>query len=545
MPHRHHCIEKLTLFVEGSNTMRVGRMLRCSGGNVNPHPEVKNPVLLPFEEAAKLAQEKAAAAGAGRATPSSAVPDANSDGTGKDAIPPVLRSVLSFGANTSYMLARGTRCSPGLQGGLFYKGKPFCYSVGYRDIARGLDPDDKGNWLRLRDPMAYGALSTPITGLACWKMHKEVDMCFDMNEPITRYLPELPRFFEGITPRNALSMQAGLSDASVYRTFGIAAPGWLPPRAPLTYHEKVFAPLSAALGGPDATGKQQRDALIKHLVDNEGRLEPVRRLQPERAHASQFALALLVAAMERVAESPFEDVMKEVVFDILDTPSAGYGVPAIIGKSNTFYQAGGLPCGHLTTSTVVPPGDARMAAPPVFNGSLNLFSQPEHFSKLLLSALEATATARKELAPPTAKAGYHELGFHVNQAKNRVTHMQNVRGTTPFTPCAAAVWFDAERDVGSFTVTHCGTRRARLLANLCGQIPGNLFIKQCLDTGMDVFGDEAGADNGEAQIGGKLEPGQEPPAGAGKSPAATFLDKKMFRKVFGKDGSASTSHTRF
>ena len=46
--------------------------------------------------------------------------------------------------------------------------------------------------------------------------------------------------------------------------------------------------------------------------------------------------------------------------------------------------------------------------------------------------------------------------------------------------------YDDIKDAGSFCVTNCGSPRAQMVANFGPQVISHLFIKQCIDTGMDL-----------------------------------------------------------
>lgn len=77
--------------------------------------------------------------------------------------------------------------TPGFQQGLLYKDKTFCLASGYRDGGRARSVEDKGNVMRLRDPLVYGSLSLPIT--VAYLCHLHGQETFDLNRPITHYLP--------------------------------------------------------------------------------------------------------------------------------------------------------------------------------------------------------------------------------------------------------------------------------------------------------------------------------------------------------------------
>lgn len=462
------------------------------------------------------AKRKAKLAGADPRIVDAPVQDPDAE---KKSVPPVIRSILEFGAQTSMVLAKAMRAAPGIQGGLFYKGKPYCYSAGFRDLSRGMDTDDKGNFLRIRDPMGYGSLTIPVvTGSIVWKLHKEGK--FDIDTPLPEFIPELPVAYEVLTARDILAFTCGLRDDAVFRSLGISLPSRFCWNASTQWQSNVYRKLEEQFLVPefregsvtapspsvqDAERQQirattMRAALVKHVASHKAEIGSLRRLQITHARPSHCALALLAAAIERKCKAPFEQLVQKQLFEGLDVPTLGLGVPAIIHRSSVFYQLTGMPSGHLTLNNVAPPGDVRNAAPPLFNSSLNLFGSPEDFSKLLVSTFDKVKLAVKELRPPIGIAPYHELGVRVNRRTKRAGMMQEVRGDSAATPFVAAANYSFEHDCGAFAVVHCGTRRARALVNVASPTVSQLFTKQVLDTGMPIDGKEEDGPDQKSKI---------------------------------------------
>lgn len=119
--------------------------------------------------------------------------DGNQDGADEGKMPPVIRSVLELTHSFMSSQSQKLRMCPGYQGGLFYRGKPYCFACGYRDGTRGLDMDDKGNHLRLKDPCVVGSLSIPITAMLVGQLHDE-------GRPVSKNICSVFRIYKRIGP---------------------------------------------------------------------------------------------------------------------------------------------------------------------------------------------------------------------------------------------------------------------------------------------------------------------------------------------------------
>jgi hypothetical protein len=272
-------------------------------------------------------------------------------------MPPVIRSVLELTHSFMSSQSQKLRMCPGYQGGLFYRGKPYCFACGYRDGTRGLDMDDKGNHLRLKDPCVVGSLSIPITAMLVGQLHDEGRMT--MDQPIVELLPELNDALSGdaldqyrlLTPRSILSFESQLDEKMVFKHAGVQIPkitwGWNPSK---TYYETVTtkvddyfgidipgrkrpvkkdaskggSALSAATlaavqraangGQSQATvdmsspkvAAQYRKTFVQYLGSTRGSVPAIRVAKPAlglgRAHVPHFTMALLTAAIDRALE---------------------------------------------------------------------------------------------------------------------------------------------------------------------------------------------------------------------------------------------------
>lgn len=518
--------------------------------------------LPPYREAAMNAWEKAKEAGAGKFTPGGLGDDTASDARlrapldteqqkQQEPVPPPVRSVLTFGANTSMFIARSIRSSPGVQGGLFYRRRSFCYSAGYRDGHRGMHEDDKGNYLRLKDPLGLRTLTTVFFGHLVWMLHKEGHV--DMFEPISASLPELRehRTFDALFPRDILGLSVGMDDATVlsalYKNNPLTkdqkwAHGGMSTSNNKAYHNSITLPLNTLFspsgvsdpqpsrpegsemlppprlgqcgtGGADASpssltpnsvnmGFLMRQRLVAGVAAAAPLLpRSMPKIQnPRYRRPSHFAFALLAASIERKMNgTPIEELFRTKVTEPLGVISVGFGIPQILYRSSMFWQPTGLPCTHYTLQEQIRPGDARHAASPIFNASLNAFGNPEDVAKVLVDVLVSAKEAIEKM-PQSGYPGarWHELGWAYEAHNKRFVHLNQWgftrrRSPVEYTPYAASASYDHDVDAGSFCVANCGNRKSMLVTNLGAQMVSKLFIKQCIETGMELEPtDEAG-----------------------------------------------------
>lgn len=495
-----------------------------------------------FEEAAKQAYAKAKAAGAGQFEPGSikdtqrTVDAATGQGQLSEQkglpIPPVVRSVLSFSGQAAMITSRAVgRASPGYVGGLLYQGRSFSYAAGFRDGSRGFDNEDKGNHLRLRDPMGLHTLTIPITALLAWRLHKAGS--FDLLKPMTEHIPELPRQFDSLTPRDILSHRVALSDEGIFKSVGARMPSSWDTKAAFKFYDNVWKPVGEAFKGK--TAAESRQALLTHVVKHHETLPRIRRSPTLRGRISHSAIALLAVALERSGNDTFENLIEQNVFRVIETPSAGFGAPKLINRSHIFYQPGGLPAGHWTSKVSVPPEDVRNAAPPVFNSSLNMFANAEEFAKMAIVFFEAAINATQELTPPTSSAGYHELGIWHNPIKKNFVVKPDPWMSDCVTTFSGAAEYNVDKDVGAFAISNCGNRRARFVNNFSTVVTSRLFTKQVVDTGMNIWEGQDQAPPGE---------GPDARVNLAAPPKGEEMDKLFDKRSIGKLFGGVDKHTR-
>ncbi|EPY37869.1 hypothetical protein AGDE_06064 [Angomonas deanei] len=342
----------------------------------------------------------------------------------EDDIPPVIRSVLEM----SHLMTSGHshyfRATPGYQGGLYYDGKPFCFASGYRDSKRPRDMEDKGNHMKLKDPIVYGCLSLPVTAAYLIELHR--NQTFDLHKPLVAYLPSLEsKVGPDVTARSILSFTTVLDDKAILRD---AKANW---RAPLlslnpcaSMQKCVYEPINRFLAGKDTkslNGKTQRENLALY-VGSSKRPSAILRRTPRKASLSHFSVALLIAAVEtQLKGQTFEASIRENFFTKAQCHGTGYGPPKLYRDPNEmFYQPTGLALQHQNFRTPVHGGTLDNCGPPVFNASLNMYAPAEDFGKLFLLSLDAIMDAR-EVLPETEKDDYHFCDFGIEFAPTEGT----------------------------------------------------------------------------------------------------------------------------
>ncbi|ESL09128.1 hypothetical protein TRSC58_03158 [Trypanosoma rangeli SC58] len=413
----------------------------------------------------------------------------------QDDIPPVVRSVLELAHLMMSGHSQKLRGSPGYQGGLFYGGRPFCFASGYRDGTRPRDMEDKGNHMKLKDPLTYGVLSLPVTaGYLCELHGKGV---FDLQAPLSRYLPELEEKLDpSVTARSILAFETVVDDNQVMKDAGVRRfrPlfAW---NVCAATQRCVYAPITHFFAGGSAkavTGQQQRENYVQYLrSSSRGRVRP--RPRPRRwmfcRGVSHFSVALLIAAVERQLQGiSFEDSVRQTVFEPAQSHGAGYGPPKLWRDPNEmFYQPRGLARQHQGFSHPLPTGAPENSGPPLLNASLNLYAPVEDYGKLLLLSLDAVRHARTALGA----AGTHfDFGVEwLNGDQESRQRMQLTRRVMEidYVPAAASFRYNCEHDLGCFGVTNCGTRSACVLANTLSRMIQHLFVKHVIQKGVDVM----------------------------------------------------------
>jgi CubicO group peptidase (beta-lactamase class C family) len=459
-------------------------------------------------------------------------------------IPPVIRSVLEL----SHLMMSGhsqwLRASPGYQGGLFHKGKPFCFASGYRDSLRPLDVEDKGNHMKLKDPLVYGTLSLPITAAYLCELHgREV---FDLRKPIVEYLPELHgKLSEEVTARSILSFTHGVEDADLLKDAGARL--WKPYASPFicaATQTCVYEPINRFLAGStrtfgtaaaSLTGQQQRANFVQYIRSSPRITRNFRR-SLRRAHISHCSVALLLAAVEtQLKGRSFEEDIRIGFFEKAESHGTGYGAPTLWKNPNElFYQPTGQALQHARFKQPIPVGSPLNCCPVIFNGSLNLYAPCEDYGKLLLLSLDTIMDAREILGiPPEAAGGssslpYYDFGVQYFPSKKEMRLTQSMLSPIGSLPAAASFHFSCEHDLGCFGIASCGTRGARVFANNLSRAIQHLFVKHVLDKGVDPQ-KKVDLDNPAQQV--------ENP----DNKVQTLLDKQKFTSYFKK----FDAHKRF
>ncbi|KPI86565.1 hypothetical protein ABL78_4388 [Leptomonas seymouri] len=411
-------------------------------------------------------------------------------------VPPVIRSVLELSHLTMSGHSQWLRASPGYQGGLFHKGKPFCFSSGYRDALRPMDVEDKGNHMKLKDPLVYGVLSLPVTAAYLCDLHGRG--VFDLQRPITDYLPELQgKLSEEVTARSILSFTHGVEDASLLKDAGVHPwRSFCSASICAATQKSIYEPINRFLAGgvgastavPLITGQQQRANLVQYIRSTHRITRSFRR-SLRRARVSHSSVALLLAAVEtQLKGRSFEDEIRTGFFEKAQSYGTGYGVPTLWKNPNElFYQPSGQALQHVRFKQPVPVGSLLNCGPAVFNGSLNLYAPCEDYGKLLLLSLDTIMDAREILGTPadTGGSAYYDFGVRYIPPKKELRLTASVFSTLDAVPAAASFRYSCEHDLGCFGIASCGTRGARVFANNLSRMIQHLFLKHVLAKGID------------------------------------------------------------
>mmetsp|Transcript_50503 Transcript_50503/g.58110 ORF Transcript_50503/g.58110 Transcript_50503/m.58110 type:complete len:522 (+) Transcript_50503:33-1598(+) len=413
-------------------------------------------------------------------------------GTPQDQIPPVVRSLLELANVMMIGHSSKLRGCPGYQGGLFYGGKPFCIASGYRDSGSPMNMDNKENFIKLKDPLVYGELTIPITATFLCQLHEEGVL--DMERPLVEYLPDLGEKFDRLTARSILQCKTTLDDAKILKDCG-AAPwkAYLSLNPCESMQTNVYEPINKffAAGASHAVlnGQQQRSHLVQYLRTAGTSLPKPRSVTNLRSARtiSHFSIALLVAAAESQLQGvSFEDSIRKRLFEPCQCHAAGFGAPKVYrDPSDMFYKPSGLSLQHQTFHTPVPQGSLRNCAPPIFNGSLNLYAPVEDMAKLLLLSVDTLRNARDALGPEPITAPHYDMGLWFDPVKCETSLRRNVFRGLDFLPSAAVFQYNAEYDVGVFSVSSCGTRNGRFFSNTFAKVLQHLYVKHIVEKGIN------------------------------------------------------------
>ena len=457
-------------------------------------PKAKS--LIEVEEEEKKRAEEAAAKG-GKYVPA----------TGE--LPPVIRSVMELSIQNMSWLSQSGGCTPGGQGGVFYKGKPYCFAFGYRDGTRVIDLEEKGNHMKAKDPLLCNHLSIPaMTALLCQLSDEDV---IHFDTPLSQCIPELGDGYDKVTPRDVMSYQAVLDESKILKDCGASsmmASWWMRQNVSDGFEKNVYSPVckffnvgASTASGLMLSGKQQRENFVQYLVASK---RGTARIPAKHCRPSHFSLALLAACIERrlsqraastassSSSSPpvtsFEDCIKEKLFEPLDCKAAGYGPPKQFRDPNElFYRPSGIASGHHGFKIAVAQGAFANAAPPLLNASLNMYAPAEEVSKILLVSLDCVQNARKTLGHLANMPSYHyDLGVTVNTTTNTLFLRHQLRQCLDCLPYSASFVYDTKNDLASFTLSNSGSRRARLFANVMTRMTHYHFVQNVLLTGSDA-----------------------------------------------------------
>ncbi|RHW68372.1 Beta-lactamase [Trypanosoma brucei equiperdum] len=414
----------------------------------------------------------------------------------QDDTPPVVRSVLELAHLMMSGHSQKLRAAPGYQGGLFYSGSPFCFASGYRDGTRPRDMDEKGNHMKLKDPLTYGVLSLPITAAYLCELHGTG--VFDLHQPLRHYLPELEQKLDAeVTARSILSFRTVLNEQQIMKDAGVDRVRPHVTRNICAATQRyVYMPINCFFAGGSSaalSGQEQRENFVQYLRSSPScTFKKVTTHRAYRCGVSHFSVALLVAAVERqLGGISFEASIRKVVFEPAQSHGAGYGPPKLWRDPNEiFYQPSGLALQHQGFVKPLAAGSLDNCGPPLLNSSLNLHAPVEDYGKLLLLSLDAIRHARKELGEFDSNSGaipsypHYDFGVEWLDTGRRLQLTRRVLGID-YIPTASSFRYNCEHDLGCFGICNCGTRDACLLGNTISRVIQHLFVKHIIEKGVN------------------------------------------------------------
>lgn len=443
-------------------------------------------------------------------------------------MPPVIRSVLEL----SHLMMSGhsqwLRGAPGYQGGLFHRGSPYCFASGYRDNHRPREVEERGNHMKLKDPLLYGPLSLPITAAYLCELHGRG--IFDLNKPLVEYLPEMEEKIPShVTGRTVLSFSDALDDRLLVREMTKSRLAIWKPRlswnACASAQKHLYQPITHFLTGSSGSakashcssgksstptaasasvtvmgGEQQRKNLYYYLTASRSPGSFFRRVSAHRAAPSHFSIALLLHAVETQLKKPcfenkcggsnFEESIRKLFFERAESHGAGYGVPKLWrNPQELFYQPTGLALQHTGFKRPIPSGAAENCGPAVFNGSLNMYAPSEDYGKLLLLSLDTIRDAQtifgplsEEICPSASSKPYYDFGIRVVPSKRELHLLPSFAMISlDWVPTSASFRYACDFDLGCFGIASCGSRSARLFALNLSRLIQHLYLKHALD----------------------------------------------------------------
>lgn len=472
------------------------------------------------------------------------------EGADDGKMPPVIRSVLELTHSFMSSQSQKLRMCPGYQGGLFYKGKPYCFACGYRDGTRGLDMDDKGNHLRLKDPCVVGTLSIPITAMLVGQLHDEGRM--KMDQPVLELLPDFHDALSGpaldayrlLTPRSILDFKTQLDERTIYKHAGVHIPritwGWNPAKV---YHEAVTAKIDDFFGidipgRPKASTKkdskgsalsaatlaavkrasgnsaqstvdmtspavaaQYRRTYIQYLTSLRGSIAVSQVPRPAlglgRAHVPHFTFALLTAAIDKALEK------KPLVEPALPASATIFeeAMHERLFKNMQALSAGygppkpwRDPTSIFYTPTGQTAGHLTFGTPVQLGDPTNAGSPLFNSSMNLYAPIEEFASLMMTSIDMTHKTHANGKPSHA-EIRNGLYYepsMDTYLGLVkPFSgmdllPFAASMRYMPAHDLGTFCVVNSGMRRSRWFTRTGSKATETIFLNNIIKKGVVV-----------------------------------------------------------
>eukprot|EP00760_Papus_ankaliazontas_P034594 PhM_4_TR7273/c0_g1_i1/m.90757 len=375
------------------------------------------------------------------------------DNMGKKSVDPHTRSAMEYAIRVGLSFAKFTHATPGFFLSVVNKGDSVTSSCGYRDGARGLDLEDKGNYLRLKDPLSLSNVTQVVTSYLAMLLHDEKKL--DLDAPITKYAAGLAATSD-CTLRTLLSNRSGIRDWRVLHSYGCGSSARFLKRS-CDAHPIVMKTVQERT--PNS------EALLQFFADNK---IAMREMGKTKLRPSVFGVAVAAAIIEHATSRPIGALMKDKIFDPAGAETVDFGEPTPKEQRNAhlFYQTKGSAKPHWRINVVADTISMPLAS--VLQPALGLYGTSDDISTILHKAWNKIADEAFATAPPEGITWFHAesfMGTVVLRGQHSVVNYAPLAPTIPYPHMASAV-YNRDYDIGAFCSTNCANLRSAGLTRL-------------------------------------------------------------------------------
>eukprot|EP00759_Apiculatamorpha_spiralis_P007289 PhF_6_TR14274/c0_g1_i1/m.22957 len=391
----------------------------------------------------------------------------------KGEVDAITRSAMEHAAHQIFTFNKILHCTPGLTIAVVNRGKTVGLAAGYRDASRSMSMDDKGNYLRLRDPMAMCGFTVPITSYAALLLHD--DKKIDLDVPLRSIVKKLD-VAPDITLRTLLCSHTTLRDKQVLKLLGYSSA-----YSNRKQYEHVYPHIEAKL--------PNRTLLREFFYSNTKNLR-ISKIEAGKVKSpSYFGVALACSIIEKMLNKPYETLVTEKVFKDKETNAVtcGYGTPEVKQPktSHLFYQTSGTAKAHWGEKVVV---DTHVPLPNVLLPAIGLYGTIEDAGIIMRKVwprigAEATSSAPTTGIKFSTVEGHY--GVHVLRKKNLLMCYHPVILPVFPLPASASFIYSIDLNMGCAVIATSGTVRASFLSRLGVKSGIRVFQNYVLKHGDD------------------------------------------------------------